>query len=122
MASGVTITGGPIETRGQGYHSTQALSQSTATVPQVALLNTEVTTFDGGAATGFDIDNVTLAAGTYGQEKSFVMLATGETKLAFTGTATGRLTFTAADDAAHMRFFNGTWYILNSSATLATAT
>ena len=50
------------------------------------------------------------------------MLATGEAKLAFTGTATGRLTFTEADDAAHMRFINDKWYILNTSATLAAAT
>ena len=122
MASGVTIDGGPIERRGPGFHSTQALAQSTATVPQVALLDTEVTTFGGGAATGFEVDNVTLAAGTFRQEKSFVMLATGETKLQLTGTATGRLVFTEADDAAHMRFFNDKWYILQTSATLATAT
>ena len=122
MSSGVVIDGGPLERRGPGFHSTQALAQSTATVPQVALLTTEVTTFGGGEATGFEVDNVTLAAGTFGQEKSFVMLAAGETKLALTGTATGRLTFTAVDDAAHMRFLNDKWYILNTTATLATAT
>lgn len=86
------------------------------------LLDTELTTFGGGTATGFEVYQSTLADGTNGQEKSCVMLSTGEAKLAFTGTATGRLVFTEADDAAHMRFMNDKWYILQTTATVATAT
>ncbi len=120
----VSITGGPVETRGPGYHSTETLAQATATAAQALQLDTSANILGMGTATGFGVNVYSLEAGTEGQKKVVFSTATGEAKLVLSGTtATGQLVFSALDDLVKLEFIGAKWRILtNSGATLATAT
>lgn len=109
----VAATGGDPKVR--RFHTTETLAQSTATIARAVSLTTEVTTFPGGPGA----DRYSLAAGTEGQTKEVVMLATGEANLSFTGTATGDLVLTDEDDYIAMRFTASKWRLIQSSATIA---
>lgn len=120
----VTVTGGIVDNR-KGLFAQESLTQSTATGEQTIAVTTELTTLSGGTASGFTIDRYGLSTATAveGQYKTVLMLATGESKVRLGGgTATGAWVFSAADDIGHYRFLNGGWYVINTSATLATST
>lgn len=121
----VTVTAKRVVRRGDNLYAKETLAQSTATAPQAVALTTDLTTFSGGTATGFDVDVYVLATASAveGQIKEILMLATGEAKLVLgAGTATGALVFTAADDNASLKFLDGIWRIRNTSATFASGT
>lgn len=113
----ITVTAGRPEQR-------SGFSVETATATGEIALTTDLTELPGGTATGFSADVFTLstASAVEGQEKTVVMLATGETKVALTGTATGRFVLSDEDDLLVLRFLRAKWRVIQSSATLATAT
>lgn len=122
----VSVTGGP---RGDGLFRRELLNPGTSTAAQSVALTTQLTvlstaTGGTGTATGFEVNvfSLSTASAVEGQEKVVLMTGTGEAKLSFTGTATGRLVLTAADDIAHLVFLNEKWRIKETSATFATAT
>ena len=118
----VSVTGGKIPDRG-GF-AKETLSASTATTPQAIALTTELTVVGGGTGTGFEVNVFTLstASAIEGQTKTVMATATCEAKVAFTGTATGRLVLAQADDMIEMRYLDGKWRIIQTTATVATAT
>lgn len=126
----ITITAGDANRIG-GWQSSEDLTNSTATAVQELGLDHPVSTISGGTATGFGVNRYLLPSATAtgargaqeGQEKTVVMLATGEAYLVFSGTATGALVLSAANDYAELRFQNELWVQKDiGSATLATAT
>ena len=118
----VTLTAGARQYRGGSYQAKEDLTQSTATAKQALSVNADISTLAGGTATGFNVDNYTLAAGVEGQLKTIVMLATGEAKVELTGTATGKYTFLLADSLLDLRYINAKWRVVVNSATIATST
>ena len=98
-------------------------------MPQALALTADITlisTATGGTATasGFERNVFTLstASAVEGQEKGIILTGTGEVKLILTGTATGRWTLTEADDLVMVKMLNRKWRVVQSTATLATAT
>ena len=119
----VTLVGGIQRLRFGGYTALETLTQATATGAQSISLDTLITHVGLGTATGFNLNTYTLANGTEGQWKHVLATATGEGKVAFTGTATGQWVLDTADDHLALRFLTGRWRVLSSAgATLATAT
>ena len=119
----VSITAGPVAQR--TAFAMETLAQSTSTVPQPIALTTPLTILGGGTATGFENNVFTLstASAVEGQEKAILMTASGEAKIAFTGTATGRFVLTRADDLLMLKMFNQKWRVASYTlATLATST
>ena len=118
----VSLTGGKIPDRG-GF-AKETLSASTSTTPQVIALTTDLTSVGGGTGTGFEVNVFTLstASAVEGQTKTVMATSTCEAKIAFTGTATGRLVLAEADDIVELRYMDGKWRIIQSTATLASAT
>lgn len=119
----ITITS-MVQKRGGGtFGSSEALSQSTATVAQSVSVTTDASTLAGGTASGFGVHRFLLAAGSEGQYKTVVMLATGEAQMDTAGgTATGSYVFSAAEDIWMGQYVNAGWKLIQTSATLATAT
>lgn len=107
----VSTTGG--EAKQRPFHTTEALSF--ATTAQAVSLTTDVTTLPGGTGT----DSFSLAAGTEGQWKEILMLATGQSTVTLTGTATGDLVLTEGDDYIVTRFTASKWRIVQTTATIA---
>jgi len=125
----ITVTAAPVRRRGDGWFSAETLNPSTSTVPQALALTADITlisTATGGTATasGFERNVFTLstASAVEGQEKGIILTGTGEVKLILTGTATGRWTLTEADDLVMVKMLNRKWRVVQSTATLATAT
>lgn len=123
-----TIAGPPPE-RGIGYFVTETLNPSTSTTAQAIALTVPLTlistaTGGTGTATGFErnVFSLSTASAIEGQVKTVIMTGTGEAKLILTGTATGRWTLTEADDLVMVQMFNRKWRVIQSTATLATAT
>ena len=119
----VSVTSARVDRRGDGLYAKETLTQGTAV--QAIALTTDLTTLSGGTATGFDVDAYALstASAVEGQVKEILMLATGEANVILgNGTATGRLVFTAADDFTSLKFLNGGWRIINTTATFASST
>lgn len=119
----VVLTTGTQRRNGGVFSSTEDLTVSTATAAQSVSVTTDISTISGGTATGFGVDRYLLAAGSEGQYKSVVMLATGEAKMDTAGgTATGSFVFSAAEDIWMGQYINAGWKLIQTSATLATAT
>ena len=125
----ITITGGAVGERRKGWFAAETLNPSTSTVPQAIALTTELTilsTATGGTATatGFlrNVFTLSTASAVEGQNKAIIMTGTGEAKIAFTGTATGRWVLSLADDNLMLRMLNRKWRVVNRTATTATAT
>jgi len=116
----VAITGGPVPTRGPGYHSTETLTA--ATTAQAICLDVSANIL-GAGPTGFGVTVYSLEDGIEGQQKVIFVTATGEASLSLTGTATGQIVFTQADDLVKLEFVGSKWRMIqNSGATIATAT
>jgi len=108
----VAITGGPVPTRGPGYHSTETLTAATGT--QTICLDVSANILGVGGS-------YSLEDGTEGQQKAIFVTATGEALLQMTGTATGQIVFSQADDFVKLEFVGSKWRILqNSGAAIAT--
>jgi len=119
----VTLTAGALQYRGGAYQAKEDLTQSTATAKQALSVSTDISTLGGGTATGFNVDNYSVAAGVEGQTKTVVMLATGEAKVELTGTATGKYVLSTADAVLELRYINAKWRAtFNDGATIATST
>lgn len=125
----IGVTAAPVKRRGAGWFSAETLNPSTSTVPQALALTADITlistaTGGTGTATGFERNVFTLstASAVEGQEKGIILTGTGEVKIILTGTATGRWTLTEADDLLAIRMWNRKWRVIQSTATLATAT
>ena len=125
----ISVTSGRIKRRGDGWFAAETLNPSTSTAPQTLALTTDITristaTGGTGTATGFERNVFTLstASAAEGQDKGILMTGTGEVKIAFTGTATGRLVLNEADDFVLLRMLDRKWRIIQSTATVATAT
>ena len=119
----ISVTAGPVAQR--AAFALETLAQSTSTTPQAIALTTPLTILGGGTATGFHRNVFTLstASAVEGQEKGILMTASGEAKIAFTGTATGRFVLTQADDLLYLKMFNHKWRVASYTlATLATST
>lgn len=119
----VSVTAGPVAQR--AAFAMETLAQSTSTVPQALALTTPLTILGGGTATGFHRNVFTLstASAVEGQEKAILMTASGEAKIAFTGTATGRFVLTLADDLLMLKMFNYKWRVVSAPlTTLASST
>lgn len=119
----ISITSGPVAQR--TAFALETLAQSTSTTPQALALTTPLTILGGGTATGFHINVFTLstASAVEGQEKGILMTATGEAKIAFTGTATGRFVLNDADDLLVLKMFNHKWRVVSAPlSTLASST
>ena len=119
----ISVTAGPVQQR--AAFARETLAQSTATVAQALALTTPLTVLTGGTATGFERNVFTLstASAVEGQEKAILMTASGEAKIAFTGTATGRVVMTQADDLLLLKMFNHKWRVVSRPfATLASST
>jgi hypothetical protein len=87
----MTVTISTTEPRApETWQNVQVLTQSTATAEQSISTYLPVTTLSGGTATGFARNRYVLAAGREGNEKTIVMLATGEAYVRF-GAATTNL-------------------------------
>lgn len=107
------------------FGGVENLTNSTATGLQTVSLAYPVSTISGGTATGFAINRYLLptSGAVEGQEKTIIMLATGEAGIVLSGTATGMLIVSAANDYVRMRYQNELWVQVDvGSATLATAT
>jgi hypothetical protein len=100
------------------------VSQSTATSRTTVNIYADVFTMAGGTATGFGVNLVLLptAGAVEGQQMFAVHLATGETKVQFTGTATGCHVYSAANQWGLYKYMNESWKVIAGGATLATAT
>ena len=125
----VSVTAAPAGRRGAGWFAAETLNPSTSTAPQALALTADITlisTATGGTATatGFERNVFTLstASAVEGQEKGIFLTGTGEAKIALTGTATGRWVLTEAEDFLLVRMLNRKWRVIQSTATLATAT
>ena len=119
----VTVTGGPLSQRGPGWWTRENLTQSTATAFQAVSLFTDVTTLGVGTATGFGLNRYGLASGaTEGREKVLLTTGTGEAKAYVAGTATGLWVLNELDDMVMVRYIEGKWRVIQSTATLASGT
>ena len=121
----VEITAGAGEGRGVGWQSRDTITQATATALQALSLTTQYALLVplGGTGTAFSDGGVSLAAGFDGQLQQVIMSATGEITLHMTGTSTGALVYTEAEDFTAFLFINSIWRrINNSGATVAAAT
>ena len=126
----ISVTGGVVPSRGEGWFTLETLNPSTATADQSLALHVPLTimsTATGGTATatGFNVNRYTLstASAIEGEEKSIILTGTGEYKIFFTGTATGAFVMTAANAHLRVAMLNRKWRVLvNSGATIATST
>ena len=119
----VSVTAGLSPYRDDSFAKEDLASHSSGSATVVAL-TAPLTVISGSTSTGFSVNHFSLstASAVEGQFKSVIFSGTGEAYLDFTGTATGSLVLTGADDAAHLRYINAKWYILETTATFASAT
>jgi hypothetical protein len=100
------------------------ISQSTATSRTTVNIYADVFTMAGGTASGFSRNIVLLptTGAVEGQVMWAVHLATGETIVQFTGTATGAHVYNVANQWGQYKYMNESWKFIAGGATLATAT
>ena len=117
----ITLTSAAVPKRGEDLFAKETLSSSAGN-QDLALL-ADLHTLDGGAS-GFGVNtfSLTTASAVEGQEKTILMSGTGEIKLLFAGTSTGALVMTGDQDCTHLKFLDGIWRVVSTSATFASST
>lgn len=120
----ITIESDLSRRRGRTWHSSERLTQSTATTPQRLNQTVDVTYLGMGTATGFGLNVYRVTDGYAGLVKHVLATASGEAKVFLdTGTATGAWVLDAVDDFLSLQWLGAKWRVMASSgATLATST
>jgi hypothetical protein len=114
----ITLTGGPSNRLRRDRHSTEALGTTGTEI----CLTVDLVTLPGATATGFSLRYYTMADGVEGQTMEVVCLGTGEAKVALSGTSTGAFVLSQTDDMLALKFLASKWRVIQSQATIATAT
>ena len=118
------IRGEPLR-RGGNLTARETFSQSAATAYQALTPNVDISILGTGNSTGFDINRYSLAAtGVTPRTAKYVLTTgTGEAKLFIDGsTATGAWVFSTLDSFLKTEFIEGKWRIIQTTATVASAT
>lgn len=118
----ITLTSAAVPKRGEDLFAKEALSSSAGN-QDLALL-ADLHTVEGGGSTGFGVNtfSLTTASAVEGQQKTILLSGTGEIKLLFAGTSSGALVMTADQDCTHLKFLDGLWRVVSTSATFASST
>ena len=121
----ISIVGGVIKRRGGDKTARESFSQSAATAYQNLDPTVDISVLGVGGATGFNVNRYLLAAtGVVPRTTKYILTTgTGEAKLIVdTTTATGAWVFTALDSFMKTEFIEGKWRVIQTTATVATAT